>query len=116
MIRLPLAVAASAAIIGLVLVSVLVGSSEVTGQRAANGALNEASDVNVLGRSLFTDHVFAFEITGVLLTIAVVGAVVLSRRVGGAVIDFDEFPLELDPDDDDAVGLDPGDSSSEVSS
>jgi NADH-quinone oxidoreductase subunit I len=33
-----------------------------------------------LGRVLFTDYVFAFEITAVLLTIAVVGAVVLARR------------------------------------
>jgi NADH-quinone oxidoreductase subunit J len=35
--------------------------------------------VNVLGRSIFTDYVFAFEITSVLLVIAVVGAVVLAR-------------------------------------
>ena len=53
-----------------------------------------------LGRSLFTDHVFAFEITGVLLTIAVVGAVVLARRPVGDVIDFDEFP---DADDEGAL-------------
>lgn len=37
-------------------------------------------NVNQLGRALFTDFVFAFEVTAGLLTIAVVGAVVLSRR------------------------------------
>ena len=117
MIRLPLALLASAAIVGLVLVSVLVGSRQITGAHAANGALNEASDVNVLGRSLFTDHVFAFEITGVLLTIAVVGAVVLARRAGGAVIDFDEFPAaDEDLDGDLDLDSDAGDTSSEVAS
>ena len=37
-----------------------------------------------LGRALFTDYLFAFEITSVLLVIAVVGAVVLARRATGA--------------------------------
>ena len=37
-------------------------------------------DVVVLGRALFTDYVFAFELTGALLVIAVIGAVVLARR------------------------------------
>jgi len=116
MIRLPLALMASAAIVGLVLVSVLVGSREVTGRRTANGALDEGSDINVLGRSLFTDHVFAFEITGVLLTIAVVGAVVLARKAKGDVIDFDEFPIEDDADLEEPDDLDTGgDNSGDVS-
>lgn len=41
---------------------------------------DERPNVNQLGRVLFTDFVFAFEVTAGLLTIAVVGAVVLSRR------------------------------------
>jgi NADH-quinone oxidoreductase subunit J len=36
-------------------------------------------NVEVLGRAIFTDYLFAFEITSVLLVIAVVGAVVLAR-------------------------------------
>lgn len=40
----------------------------------------ERPNVNQLGRTLFTDFAFAFEVTAALLTIAVVGAVVLSRR------------------------------------
>ena len=35
---------------------------------------------------------FAFELTSLLLTIAVVGAVVLSRKPSGDPIDLDEFP------------------------
>ena len=37
-------------------------------------------NVRQLGRVIFTDYVWAFEITGILLTIAVVGAIALSRR------------------------------------
>jgi NADH-quinone oxidoreductase subunit J len=38
------------------------------------------SNIEQLGRALFTDYVFAFEVTSVLLVIAVVGAVVLARK------------------------------------
>ena len=38
-------------------------------------------NVNQLGESLFTTYLFAFEVTSVLLVIAVVGAVVLARKV-----------------------------------
>jgi NADH-quinone oxidoreductase subunit J len=37
-------------------------------------------NVERVARSLFTDFVWAFEITAVLLVLAVVGAVVLARR------------------------------------
>jgi hypothetical protein len=57
----------------------------LSGARAANEAprsIPTVPDVDgQLGRVLFTDYVVAFEITAVLLTIAVVGAVVLARRV-----------------------------------
>jgi NADH-quinone oxidoreductase subunit J len=39
------------------------------------------TNIRALGSVLFTDYVFAFEATALLLTIAVVGAVVLARRV-----------------------------------
>ena len=39
----------------------------------------ELPNITVLGRAIFTDYLFAFEITSVLLVIAVVGAVVLAR-------------------------------------
>jgi NADH-quinone oxidoreductase subunit J len=38
------------------------------------------NNVVTLGKALFTDYVFAFELTGALLVIAVIGAVVLARR------------------------------------
>lgn len=38
------------------------------------------SDVRELGRVLFTDYMFAFEVTSVLILAAMVGAVVLARK------------------------------------
>jgi NADH-quinone oxidoreductase subunit J len=38
-------------------------------------------DINHLGEALFTRYLYAFEITSILLVIAVVGAVLLARRV-----------------------------------
>jgi NADH-quinone oxidoreductase subunit J len=38
------------------------------------------SNIAVLAEVLFTDYLFAFEVTSVLLVIAVVGAVVMARR------------------------------------
>ena len=38
------------------------------------------SDVGELGKVLFTDYMFAFEVTSVLIIVAMVGAVVLARR------------------------------------
>jgi NADH:ubiquinone oxidoreductase subunit 6 (subunit J) len=45
---------------------------------------NFNTNVVLLGRSLYTDYVVAFEATALLLTIAVVGAVVLVRRTPGS--------------------------------
>src|SRR6266566_1577221 len=38
------------------------------------------SSVNAIGRLLFTDYAFPFEVTSVLILVAMVGAVVLARR------------------------------------
>jgi NADH-quinone oxidoreductase subunit J len=55
-----------------------------TGAHSARGALDPARSGNVqaLARSLFTQFLWAFEMTAVLLVIAVVGGVVLARRSG----------------------------------
>jgi len=71
----------------LALVGVLVlvhGNRWVTGAHSTRGALGtaETGNVETLAKSLFTDFVWAFEITAVLLVIAVVGSVVLARRSG----------------------------------
>jgi NADH-quinone oxidoreductase subunit J len=98
--RRPAAIVAGAAIPILVLIAALIGTSEVTG--LPSGTLSaEGTDVANLGRTLFTDYVYAFEITAVLLTVAVVGAVVLSRRPEGDPIDLDELPIEPGDEDDD---------------
>jgi NADH-quinone oxidoreductase subunit J len=47
------------------------------GSRTGNEAV---SSVRELGRVLFTDHMFAFEATSILILVAMVGAVVLARR------------------------------------
>jgi NADH-quinone oxidoreductase subunit J len=87
------AVVAGVAILGLSLVALLAGPEVVTGASGATAPLaSDVPDVNQLGQALFTDYVFAFEITAVLLTIAVVGAVVLVRRSDDGLVDYQEFP------------------------
>jgi len=61
------------------------GNRWVTGLHSTRGVLGNSDDpgnVKTLATSLFTDFVWAFEITAVLLVIAVVGSVVLARRSG----------------------------------
>jgi NADH-quinone oxidoreductase subunit J len=50
---------------------------------AAPGDAGRISSVRELGRVLFTDYVFAFEATSILILVAMVGAVMLARREGG---------------------------------
>lgn len=84
------ALAVAVGLVGLVLAAILTaGNDLVTGVPSATAALSgEGSNIAQIGRVLFTDYVFAFEVTAVLLTIAVVGAVVLARRV----TDVDPLP------------------------
>ena len=53
-----------------------------TGQHSVAGSTTSGGHANVylLGRSVFTTYLYAFEATAALLVIAVVGAVVLARR------------------------------------
>jgi NADH-quinone oxidoreductase subunit J len=52
-----------------------------TGAHSTAGSLSVAGEnVALLGQSVFTRFLFAFEITSVLLVIAVIGAVILARR------------------------------------
>lgn len=97
--RRPLAVLSAVAITVLACVGMLATTTDLTGAPSATARLDADNDVMVIGRSLFTDYVWAFEITGVLLTVAVVGAVVLSRKPAVTAIDWDEFPIDEDADD-----------------
>ncbi|MDG2025723.1 MAG: NADH-quinone oxidoreductase subunit J [Acidimicrobiales bacterium] len=80
----PLAAIVGAALLGLVVVVTIVATDGLTGQVQSAGerALdNEFTDVERIGRVLFSDYAMSFEITAGLLTIAVIGAVVLTRSV-----------------------------------
>ena len=53
-----------------------------TGAAGARAAGAPVSSVEEVGRVLFTDYMFAFEATSILILVAMVGAVVLARREG----------------------------------
>ena len=79
----PLAVVIGAGFTALLAVVVVSGADVLTGivRRDGERALdNGLTDIERLGRVLFGEFAFAVEITAALLTIAVVGAVVLTRR------------------------------------
>jgi NADH-quinone oxidoreductase subunit J len=81
----PLAAVAGVGLLGVAIATVFLTQRDTdgvaTGTRSVAGALSDsAPNVNQLARSLFTDYLYAFEITSALLVIAVVAAVVLARR------------------------------------
>jgi len=69
-------------LLGAFLAIVIIGQSDVvTGSHSVTQAISGASsNIAQIGSQLFTNWVFALEITAGLLTIAVVGAVLLARR------------------------------------
>ena len=73
-----------AVILGLVALAQLVflgGAQWATGAQAVAGpAEGPGGNVPTLARALFTRYLFAFELTSLLLVIAVVGAVLLAKR------------------------------------
>lgn len=80
---------------------VLAGRNWVTGARSVRGSATKPVDGRDLGnvervaRTLFTDFLWAFELTAALLVIAIVGAVVLARRSGQrAQLDEHERAIE----------------------
>jgi NADH-quinone oxidoreductase subunit J len=76
-------VAIVAGLTGLATVLLLARSEWVSGARSVAGPLGDGGEnVPVLARSLFTRYLLAFEVTSVLLVIAVVGAVILVGRSG----------------------------------
>jgi NADH-quinone oxidoreductase subunit J len=117
----PIALALGIAILALGVMFVAIAADDgVTGQPAATAPINDSltgepaatspeqpddatsgvevdSNIRQLGRVVFTDYVFAFEVTAVLLTIAVVAAVALNRRPKG---ELEPLPPELAIDTD----------------
>lgn len=79
----PVAIVSGVAILGLSLAALFLAGG-ATGAKGTSGTpLGGAENVTELGRLLFTDYAFAFEATAILLTIAVIGAVLLARRPPG---------------------------------
>jgi len=90
-----LALLAGAAMLLLVVIVGAAFSGDVTGTATPPAhPIEEAGEIDgvtvppednirQLARVLFTDYVFAFEITALLLTVAVLGAVVLARKPSG---------------------------------
>jgi NADH-quinone oxidoreductase subunit J len=87
-VQRPLAVIAGLGIVGLLIAAIL-GARDVPGLQAGVGldvegtsATARGTDANIkqLSTNLFSDHVLAFELTSVLLIVAVAGTVVLTRR------------------------------------
>ena len=84
----PLAIAAGVLLTAGLGAVVLVGS--ITGKPATSSRPSAGkTNVENIGTTIFTDHLFAFEITSLLLVIAVVGAVVLARHRREAYVDDD---------------------------
>ena len=70
-----------ASIFGIILTVLIVAVGGPTGEQAANIPIGDATDnTKILGEALFSTQVFSVELTALLLTVAVVGAVVLSTR------------------------------------
>ncbi len=86
-IQRPVAAIVGVGVFALVVTAVLVSRDstsavagnglEVTGP---DGAVLHDGNIKALARDLFSDHVLAFELTSVLLVIAVVGTVLLARK------------------------------------
>jgi NADH-quinone oxidoreductase subunit J len=82
-------------LLGLLLVALFAGGKgHITGVRAVGGALTGPEpDINKLADALFGNYVLAFELTSVLLIIAVLGTVMFARRPPRDVRTEDEVDL-----------------------
>lgn len=83
-VQRPLAAVIGVAMVGLLTGAVLTSDNAVmkSGSGLSSPTL-DSPDANVkeIAGSIFGDHVFAFEITSILLLVAVVGTVILARRL-----------------------------------
>ena len=94
-VQRPLAAIVGVGLFGLIGGAIYSGRKTLTSRGTGIEQATEVShDSNIkqLATDLFSNHVFAFEVTSVLLVIAVVGTVLLARRPGksGAVSQADE--------------------------
>ena len=89
----------AAIVVGVAIAAALifvVTAGAITGATSSTAPIDDTVAHPVqIGRVLFTDHLWAFEITSVLLVIAVVGAVTLARHRPDGMVDdelVDEVP------------------------
>src|SRR6185436_3043699 len=85
-VQRPLAIIVGAGLCGLITAAVIEGRktlrARAAGIETATSVDGHDSNIKQLANDLFSNHVFAFEVTSVLLVIAVVGTVLLARRPG----------------------------------
>ena len=83
-VQRPLALIVGDGVMGIV-IAAIVASKDLLGGRGSglNASTLENPDANIreLARQIFGNNVFAFELTSVLLLVAVVGTVLMARRV-----------------------------------
>jgi NADH-quinone oxidoreductase subunit J len=97
----PMAAAAGVGLLGVALATLFITHRDFDtislGAKSSVGQLSGPASDNVrkLGQALFTDYLFAFEITSVLLVIAVVAAVVLARRAATPQMADDQDVAEV---------------------
>ncbi len=77
-IQRPLALVVGVGTIGLVAAAIVRAKDTVERETALEASGD--SNIRLLARNLFQDHVFAFELTSVLLIVAVAGTVVMTRK------------------------------------
>ena len=84
-IQRPLAMVVGVGVVGLIVASVVASRNAVAERGAgileADVTGDNDSNIRQLARSIFGDYVVAFEITSILLVVAVVGTVMLTRRI-----------------------------------
>jgi NADH-quinone oxidoreductase subunit J len=64
----------------VLLIGVLSLTLTLTGK--TGGAATDVSSIEALGIALYTKYVFAFEVASLLLLVAIIGAVAITRRHG----------------------------------
>ena len=84
-IQRPLAGVMAVGLVGLLAAAIVRTSDSLSinpgaGVETATATGNNDANVQQLARNLYSDHVFAFQLTSVLLIVAVVGTVVMTRK------------------------------------
>jgi NADH-quinone oxidoreductase subunit J len=96
----PLAAILGAATLASLFTIVLVATDGATGgsepSNSEHALDNGFTDIERIGRVLFTDYLVAFQLTAALLTIGVIGAVVLTRTLRSAdrMDDLEAVPMD----------------------